>query len=283
VLLLGASGLVGSHLREALRDRDVVATYHARAADGAVPLDITDHTATRDLIGRTRPDVTILAAADPYVERCERDPAGTRRINVDAARAIADAARDVGSALVVFSSEYVFDGTAGPYDEDRPTGPINEYGRQKVELEAIARSVDHHLVCRTSGVFGSEAARKNFVCQLVDRLRAGDTFDVPNDQQITPTYAPALARGVRALIDREAWGTVHTVGPRIFPRLEFAEMVARAFALPDRSIRGRPTSELGSIAARPRAAGLSDAKLRRLVGPLTDPAEGLREMAASGP
>ncbi len=195
VLLIGAAGLVGRHVRAALDGRDVVATYHRDPVEGGVPLDITDAAAVRRLIAESKPAAIVLAAADPYVEGCERDPVGTRRINVEAPSAIRGAARD--ATLVVFSSEYVFDGTRLAYREDDAVAPLNEYGRQKVALEEIARSSPRHLVLRPSGVFGAEPRRKNFVWQLVDRLRAGGTFDVPSDQMITPTDAARRGVGVR--------------------------------------------------------------------------------------
>src|SRR5207247_3337017 len=135
VLLIGAAGLVGHHVRAALAGRDVIATYHRDPVDGGVPLDITDATAVRRIIAEAKPAAIVLAAADPYVEGAERDPSGTRRINVDAAATIRDAARD--ATLVVFSSEYVFDGTRLAYREDDAAAPLNEYGRQKVALEEI--------------------------------------------------------------------------------------------------------------------------------------------------
>jgi hypothetical protein len=75
VLLIGAGGLVGRHLRQALSGPRVTATYHADAPDGGIALDITDHDAVRRTIRDTKPDVVVLAAADAYVERCEREPA----------------------------------------------------------------------------------------------------------------------------------------------------------------------------------------------------------------
>jgi dTDP-4-dehydrorhamnose reductase len=263
VLLIGAAGLVGRHVRAALADRDVIATFHDDAVDDAVALDITDGEAVRRLIDRERPDVVVLAAADPNVEGCERDPEGTRRINVEAAATVREAA---DATLVVFSSEYVFDGRNLAYREDDPVAPLNEYGRQKVDLERIARSSPRHLVLRVSGVFGEEPKRKNFVWQLVDRLRGGGTFDVPSDQLITPTDAASLAIVVRELLDRRAAGTYHAAGPEILGRVVFAGMIARAFGVDETKIRPRPTAELGLRAKRPEKAGLADAKLQKLLG-----------------
>lgn len=282
ILVIGAAGLVGRHVRSAFAGRDVVATHHRKPVAGAESLDITDAAAVRALIGRTRPDVVVLAAAEPYVERCEREPEATRRVNVDGARGVAKGAAEVGALLVVFSSEYVFDGHDGPYAEEHPTAPINEYGRQKVAVEAIARDLPRHLVCRTSGVFGWDDERKNFACQVIDHLRAGRRFVVPSDQVITATYAPSLGTALRDLVDGGHAGVFHVAGPRVLPRVEIARGVARAFGLDASLIDERPTAELGYAAPRPRSAGLSTERLRAAIGHgLVDPNDALAEMRAT--
>lgn len=280
VLLVGAGGLVGRHLRGALADLAVTATYRADPPSGGIGLDITDHDAVRRTIRETQPDVIVLAAADAYVERCEKEPAATRLVNVEAPRVIAAEAKALGAQLLVFSSEYVFDGTAGRYAEEAERHPINEYGRQKVALEDLALATGRGLVCRTSGVFGGDQKRKNFVLQLVDRLRAGEPFDVASDQLITPTYAPALAAAVAALVRRGERGIVHVAGPRILGRLEFARLVAETYGLPVQLLRARPTAELGLAAPRPLRSGLDVSRLRELLGTdLIAPEAGLRELA----
>jgi dTDP-4-dehydrorhamnose reductase len=279
-LIIGAAGLVGSHIRLELGRQRVVATYRRRPPPGGVVLDITDHAAVIDLVAELKPRVIILAAADAYVERCEREPDVTRRVNVDAPRVVAEAAKEIDALLVVFSSEYVFDGTAGRYTEHDRRRPINEYGRQKVELEDIALGTGNGLVCRTSGVFGLDIRAKNFVLQLRDALREGRPFTVPSDQLITPTYAPWLAKAVVALARMRRTGTFHVAGPRIMSRSSFAEVVAAAYGLPRTLIVARPTSELGLTAPRPLRAGLAVTKLRGLQLDEVDPETALRAMAA---
>lgn len=263
-LLLGATGLVGTHLRAALRERDVVMTSHRAQLPGSVALDLTDPAATARVIRDARPDVIVVAAAKSFVEECEREPVATRVINVDAVHGVAVAAPN--AVLVVFSSEYVFDGSAGAYTEDDPVAPINEYGRQKVAVEAIARDRTAHLVCRVSGVYGWSAARTSFVCQLVDRLRTGQRMRVPSDQLITPTPAPDLARAIVQLVDSGARGTFHAAGPEILPRPEFARAVAESFGLDPALLEVRATAELGLSARRPPRAGLRTDKLRAFLG-----------------
>lgn len=263
-MIVGASGLVGSHLRVALEGRDVIATSHRTSLPGAIPLDLTDGAAIARTVGEAQPDVILVAAADAYVERCEREPVASHSINVTAARDLAAAARS--ALLVVFSSEYVFDGQAGSYGEDDPVAPLNEYGRQKVDLETLAREHGEHLICRVSGVYGWSPARTSFVAQIVDALRAGRRFSVPADQLITPTPAPDLARAVTELVERGARGTFHVAGPEILERPEFARRAAAAFDLDRRLLDAIPTASLGLAARRPLRAGLRTEKLSAFLG-----------------
>lgn len=280
-LIVGAGGLVGRYVHAAL-DRDIViATYHHSPEPGGVTLDITNHESVRSLVRDCRPGVIILAAADAYVERCEREPEATRQVNVDAARVVAKAALEVAALLVVFSSDYVFDGTTGEHTEENERHPINEYGRQKVALEDLALATGRGLVCRTSGVFGPDPRRKNFVCQLVDHLRAGKPFDVPSDQLITPTYAPSLASAVVELANNGETGIVHTAGPRVMNRLDFARKVAQCYGLPPALLRPRATVALALAAPRPLRCGLNVEKLRRTLGhDLLEPGIALTDMRA---
>src|SRR5439155_517391 len=76
----------------ALLPRDVVMTFHRDAVPGGVPLDLADHDAIARVVGEARPDIVVVAAADAFVERCEREPVASRAVNVEALRRIADAA-----------------------------------------------------------------------------------------------------------------------------------------------------------------------------------------------
>lgn len=283
-LVIGGSGLVGAHMLRALQGRDVRSTRHRAEVQGSsAALDITDDAAVRETVGAIRPGVVVLAAAQPHVEHCERKPDETRRVNVGGTRSVADACAAVGATLVVFSSEYVFDGALGEYRETDAVAPLNEYGRQKVAIEEIARGDARHLICRTSGVFGREAARKNFVLQLVDALRDSRPFKVPSDQVITPSDAASLGECVVELLDRGSRGTFHVAGPERLPRVEFAQRAARAFGLDPALIQAVTTSELGSSATRPLRAGLRDDKLLETLGHgLARVSDALRVLAAEG-
>jgi len=286
VLVVGASGLLGGHLARAFGERRrVVGTANEQSGEELVPLELRDRARVRQLLRELRPSTVLCPAAISNVELCELEPRATREVNVDATLALADAARDAGATFVFFSSEYVFDGSDGPYDEQRDVNPINEYGRQKVEVEQAlpARTGGDYLVARVSCVYGHERRRKNFVYQLSSALTEGREFKAPNDQIGTPTAAANAAEVIRDLVEGGERGIFHVAGADRMLRSEFALVTAEELGLDARLVRPTPTGELGLAAARPRGAGLLIDRARAAATPLLGVRDGIRQMLAQGP
>lgn len=254
-LVIGASGLVGAALLEALGP-DAVGTYRTRPRTGLVQLDASDASAVKRIVVEVEPMVIFVPAAQPNVEWCEREPDAARVANLAPVRGTLAGAGRV--AVVGFSSDYVFDGADGPYREGNERRPLSAYGRIKVELEDLLLA-DGHTVVRTTTVFGPEPApAKNFVVRLIASLGRGERVRVPEDQISTPTYATDLAAAtVRiASLDRAARGIWHLAGPDLMARHELAYLVADTFGLDRSNIDPVPTAALGQVAARPLNGGL---------------------------
>ena len=60
-------------------------------------------------------------------------------MNVDGVKAVTAGSSRLGAHLTFISTDYVFDGTRGPYAETDTTRPINVYGEQKLEAEQLVR------------------------------------------------------------------------------------------------------------------------------------------------
>lgn len=269
VLVTGADGLVGQALQHRLarwREADVLATGleptpRLRAHGGGYfPLDATDGAALERVFLDFAPNVVVHAAALSKVEACEREKARAWAVNVDATAALARLSKQHGARLVLLSTDFLFDGTAGPYAEkDRPA-PINAYGRSKLGAEnALRRSgLGRWTVVRTSLVFGTgeRLHRPNVATLLARELAAGRPFDAAVDQFRTPTYAPDLADGLLRLVRYDKDGVYHVAGRERLSVFAFCRRAAAAFGLDPTLVRPTTTAALHPDAPRPLDGGL---------------------------
>lgn len=288
VLVVGGTGLVGNALVRAWAARGAevaAATYHCHASGGFLQLDMQDEAKVRELLGRHRPAVVALPAANPFVDYCETHPEETRKVNVGGTLNVARACRDLGARMIFYSSDYVFDGVKGVYNEEDAPCPINEYGRQKAEAERGVMEADpRNLVIRTSGAYGWQWEPKNFVLQIKTRLAKGESMRVADDLRYNPTYVENLAEITAALVESGRSGIYHVVGAEEIVRHQFAVRVARAFGLDEALVRPVKSSELGSPTPRPKESSLRTDKVRAAV-PVQPIGvdEGLRRMLAMEP
>ncbi|HYQ81192.1 MAG TPA: SDR family oxidoreductase [Anaeromyxobacteraceae bacterium] len=265
-LVIGASGQVGRHASQALRERGwrVVGTGKTRAGPGLLALDLGDEAAIRRTVGEVGPALCVLAAALTNVERCEGEPELAQALNARAPAVAAAACRAAGGRTVYLSTEYVFDGSAGPYREDDPVCPISVYGRTKLEGERAVLAADPDaLSVRTTVVFSFCPGDRNFLMQLLDRLGAGQPMRVPEDQVSSPTYAPFLGSAIAELGPRVS-GVLNVAGAEVMARVAFAARAAEALGLDPRLVVPVRTSELGQRARRPLRAGLRVDRLESL-------------------
>lgn len=284
-LVIGASGQVGSALGACLDAHGHAWTgTHARSPrPGLLPLDLADLEAVQRAVAKSGADWVFCAAALTHVDYCEEHPAEAYRLNRDAPAAVARAAASQAAGVLFYSTEYVFDGTAGPYGEDDPVNPLSIYGRSKLEGErAVLAENRRAVVVRTTVVYGPEPQGKNFVYQLLRLLRAGEPMRVPSDQVSSPTYNADLAAASVELAERDLRGVYHVAGSSVLDRFTFARLACQVFGLDASLLEPVPTAALGQRAARPLTAGLRIDRARAvLTTPLRGAGEGLSAMRSA--
>ncbi|RMF23402.1 MAG: SDR family oxidoreductase [Deltaproteobacteria bacterium] len=278
-LVVGATGLVGSVLRDQLGDR--AAGTSRKGGGDLFALDITDGNAVREAIEAMAPRVVVLAAALTAVDECERDPQASWAVNVGGTQNVAVACARTGARLVFFSSDYVF-GEGGPHPITADPDPLNVYGRHKLEAEKIVLAgVDGALVVRTCNVYGYVPGGRNYAMSVLEALRAGRTVRAASDMFGNPTPAADLARAVLEIVEAGGKGVAHLAGPDHVDRVTWARRVAAAFGLDEGLIEPMSVADLGQPARRPRRGGLdSSATCAEFGVHLGGLDEGLAQMAA---
>jgi dTDP-4-dehydrorhamnose reductase len=285
LLVVGGTGLVGNALVRVWEGRGgevTAATYHCHPGPGFRCLDMQDEPAVRSLLNELKPDFVSVPAANPFVDYCELHPQETRRTNVAGTINVARACAAASLPMVFYSSDYVFDGVKGSYLEEDPVGPVNEYGRQKAEVEGeVLRASPRNIVVRTAGAYGWQWEPKNFVLQILANLKAGKPLKAAGDIRFSPTYVENLADVVADLLEGGKAGLFHAVGADFMSRAQFARLTAETFGLDPALIEEVSSKDFSPPARRPKNASLVTEKVRRLVStPLWGARQGLEHMKA---
>ena len=258
-LVIGASGQVGHALMKAFQEAGhrAVGTYFSRPQPELRSLDMTQPALVARLMSETGPDAVWIPGAMPDVDRCEREPEESYRVNVEAPIAVMELAQKRGIPLVYFSTDYVFDGRNGPYRESDPVHPVQVYGKHKVEAETRLLTYRDTLVVRPAWIYSEEPKPRNFVYRVLTDLKNGRPIKSAVDQVNTPTPAGPLAHhALQVLLDGHR-GVLHLAGPERMTRLELVRRIAAAAGYSTETIEAISVGDLPLPAKRPLNGGLS--------------------------
>jgi len=292
VLLTGANGLLGQALTCRLCDADAY-TVLATARDEFLrpdlpsceytPVDVTAPDNVAAVFDAFGPDVVVNCAALSDVSTCEANRNDAWATNARAVKRLAKHCNDARARLVQVSTDFVFNGKRGPYDETARPDPVNYYGRTKLAAENHVREAGrmNWAVVRTVLLYGTgtDLSRKNVVLWMIDQLRQGKRIHVVDDQWRTPTYVHDLADGIHRLLREEETGIYHLSGPDMVSIHELALCVADVFDLDNSLIHPVASDYFDGAVARPHKTGFNIEKARQELGYDPHPLkEGLRAL-----
>jgi len=238
ILLIGKNGQIGHDLARLLPTVTEVVAVDRHQMDLSLPEIV------RRTIRDVRPALIINAAAYTAVDQAEKDPTTAHAINADAPALLAIEAKQIGTALIHYSTDYVFDGTASsPYSETDPTNPINVYGLTKLAGEQEIRdSGVAHLIFRTAWVYSSRG--KNFLLTILRLATQREELRIVQDQVGAPTSSREIAEATVAIVSQLAattggsipeslarfTGTYHMTAGGTTNWHEFAEAILKSAA-----------------------------------------------------
>lgn len=267
VLVTGSNGLLGQKLVQLLTEDEnykLIAT--ARGANRLpenkgytyASMDITDEAQVTKVIGEHKPDFIIHTAAMTNVDQCETEKETCWQQNVDAVQYITNAAVKNGSFLIHVSTDFIFDGKDGPYDENAKGNPLSYYGESKLAAEKIViKSKLKWAIARTVLVYGiaHDMSRSNIILWVKKSLEDGKNINVVNDQFRSPTLAEDLAMGCYLIMENEATGIFNISGKELLTPYDMAIKTADFFKLDKSLITKTDSTKFKQPAVRPLRTG----------------------------
>jgi dTDP-4-dehydrorhamnose reductase len=229
-----------------------------------VECDLTREADVAAAFEAAAPKAVLHTASMTEVDACEKDPEQAYAANVTAAAAVAKGARKAGAHLVHVSTDYVFDGDAGPYDEDALPNPRGVYAVTKHMGEQAARVFcPGAAIARTAVVYGwPQAGRPNFGAWLVGALEKGQPVRLFEDQFVSPSFADSVAAQLVELGERKLGGVWNTCGADVMDRLSFGRALCEVFGFDTGLLTPVRLADMKLASPRPLRSGLKVDKAR---------------------
>ena len=286
ILLIGSSSLVGSHLVEAFGNKYEISAIGRKNIFVDDPrltsfktLDIRNKSELQETILSSKAEFIVNYAAETNVDKCEEEKDNMQgnayTTNVASVLWIAEACRDSGKKLIQISTDFVFDGSSGPYSESDRPGPINTgigwYGYTKYlaekEIERILPS--GNCIIRISYPYrASFRFKSDFARNIISLYEKSALFPLFTDQIFSPTLIDDVSLSVDLLIRKNLMGAYHVACRQPTTPYEFASKLITIFFASDNSSK---LLKKGSIiefnkspnrAPRPVRGGLNTDKIQ---------------------
>ena len=290
VLITGANGFLGYYLVQQLlaKKYSVIATGKAECRLPFthdlnfqwLSMDFTDPFSIHDVFENIKPDVVVHCGAISKPDECEMDQMRAYFVNVESTVQLLINSEELKSFFIFLSTDFVFDGERGMYNEEDEPRPVNYYGRTKLEAEDAVKEYEYGwAIVRTVLVYGKNHSGHNNILKIVkEKLEKGEEYNVVDDQLRTPTYVEDLAKGIVFIIEKRATGVFHLSGKDILTPYQMAIKTAEHLKLDSSVIKKVTAANFSQPARRPLKTGFKIDKARKELGyePLSFD-EGLRK------
>lgn len=275
ILVVGGNGMLGQRLIEfynQLNDVELLATSVEQNSVfediSYIQSDISNRNEIKKVVYDFYPDFIINAAAYTNVDKSESERELAWKINVKGVEYLSETARVLDSHLIHISTDYIFDGKNGPYNENATPNPLGYYGRTKLASENTLKiSGCKNTILRTNVLYGTARfSRPDFVKWVVESLKVKKEIKIVDDQINNPTFIDDLIQGINKILELGKEGVYNIGGNEFLNRYDFTVMIADFFNLDKNLIRKIKTSELNQPARRPLKSGLITLKAQSELG-----------------
>jgi dTDP-4-dehydrorhamnose reductase len=288
ILVTGASGLLGANfISTALqRGKTLVAVSHEHPLQllgiEHVSANLVDRCKVNELVQSIQPAWIVHCAALTNVDWCQCHPKETWGVNVEISKHLATAARSIGARMVYVSTDSVFDGRVGNYNEADLPKPLNVYGESKLAGEkAVLEELQQSLIVRTN-IYGWNAQDKASLAEwMFDRLEGGQCVPGFRDVIFTPILVNDLSEIILDMMEHRLRGVHHVAGSQPCSKYEFALQLASAFGLERELVQPQSLADSNLLAPRPKRTSLQTTKVSGALGrKMPDVQSGLQRFKA---
>lgn len=278
ILITGSNGLLGQKLVAQLLQKgiDFMASSLGVNRNNDCPeenyrtMDICKRDEIAEVFKEFKPTHVIHTAAMTNVDACELNPQECKSLNVDSVQLLANQCLAEHCHFQLLSTDFVFDGSKGNYQEEDAPNPLSIYGHSKLQAEEYIKDLPslQFSIVRTIIVYGTgnQLSRSNIVKWAKEALLEGKELSIIDDQFRAPTWADDLAWACIRICVLNENGIFHISGPETMSIYEIVERIAKHYQLPMDQVKRTTSSSLNQPAVRPPRTGFNLSKAKSRLG-----------------
>ncbi len=274
ILVVGANGMLGQRVINFYSKKEKIELLGCSIEpdpvyEGAeyICCDLTKRESIKKAVFDFCPDFIVNTAAYTNVDKSETEREQAWKLNVRGVEYLAETCRVLDAHLVHISSDYIFDGKNGPYNETAKPNPLGYYGRTKLASEnALKISGSMNSIIRTNVLYGIADSRPDFVRWVINSVRSGKSIRIVTDQINNPTFLDDLVIAINKIIEFRKQGIYNIGGKEFLSRYDFTLLIADFFNLNRDLITSIKTEDLNQPALRPLKSGLITLKAETELG-----------------
>lgn len=267
VLITGSGGFIGKNVYRLLNSNGYevfgIGRNFKKFVDAVV--DITNEIDFLTILNFFNPDIIIHSAAMSAVDRCEAEKELAFNSNVLPAKILSEWSLKHDAYVVYISTDYVYDGVSGNFNENSNINPVQYYGYTKYLAEKEISRCGNFSILRPTVVYGLDDGGMNFFMQLYRNFLDKKIMKVPVDQVSNPTYVRDLSRLILGVVKCQLNGVFVATGNESLNRYDFAKKICNLMDWNSDFVVPVKTVELGQLARRPLNNSTDSTKICNLL------------------
>lgn len=242
-------------------------------------LDLLNDQELTKLFCQIVPDAVIHTAAIANIDVCQNNQEKAEKVNIGITKTIARLCQESGAKMILCSTDTVFDGTKGDYNETDAPHAVNFYAETKIKAEQIVLSAsDKNVVARLSLVMGLPIMGQgnSFLADMIEKLKKGIQIPFPANEIRTPLDVVTLGSALVELAGNLYGGIIHLAGSTKINRYQMAREIATILGYSTELILSTDSNAMHGRAPRPNNASMDNSLAKRtLKTPMRSLNEGL--------
>jgi dTDP-4-dehydrorhamnose reductase len=262
-LLIIGNGFLGGNIFTSSILNNIEPIISSRSEN--IFLDITKISSIEKVVLKYKPDFIINSAALTQIDNIENDSDKAFAVNAQGAQNVAQVANKNKIKFIHISTDSIFNGNVGMYDENATPNPLNEYAKSKKLGEDLVMEIaDKPIIVRTN-FYGFHEGEKFLFNWMLQNFRDGKKFIGFDDVIFNPLEIKNLSEMLVELLHLDFFGIIHLSSNETMSKYEFGLKIAKVLELNANLITKGSLEQSKFIAKRPLNTSLSNQKAKKIL------------------